>query len=262
VLLPESGRLRLVVLVHMPLGNIDVAEDDEGAVLRCARAVVSTSDWTRGRLLDRYRLRPERVHVARPGADLDAEARGTPDGGRFLCVAAVAPHKGQDGLVDALGGMADLRWTCTLVGALDRDPLFVAGLRRKAAEGGVHDRIRWTGPLVGGELGREYRAADLLVHPSRNEAYGMVVAEALAVGLPVVATAVGGIPEALGSTGAGPPGLLVPPDDTLRLREALCAWLRDEDLRARLRRAARERRTTLAGWDETTRHLAAALSTG
>jgi glycosyltransferase involved in cell wall biosynthesis len=259
VLLPESGRLRLVVLVHMPLGGIEVGEDDERAVLEHARAVVTTSSWTRGRLLDRYRLAPERVQVARPGADPDDEAPGTPAGGRLLCVAAVVPHKGHDLLVDALGGLAELPWSCTFVGALDRDPPFVERLRRQAAGCGVLDRIRCTGALEGEALRREYRAADLLVLPSRLEAYGMVVTEALAAGLPVVATAVGGVPEALGSAADGPPGLLVPPDDAGRLREALAAWLRDEELRSRLRRAARARRTTLQGWDATARHLAAAL---
>jgi glycosyltransferase involved in cell wall biosynthesis len=259
VLPAESGRVRLVVLVHMPLGGIDVAADDERAVLETARAVVTTSAWTRELLLDRYRLPQELVHVARPGAHLDDEAPGTPGGGRLLCVAAVLPHKGHDLLVDALGGIPELPWTCTVVGALDRDPAFVERLVRQAARDGVLGRIRWRGPLAGEELHRAYREADVLVHPSRIEAYGMVVTEALAVGLPVVATAVGGVPEALGCTGDGPPGLLVPPDDAPRLRESLRAWLRDDELRTRLRRAARERRTTLQGWDCTARHLAAAL---
>jgi len=259
VLLPESGRVRLVVLVHMPLGGVEVGEDDERAVLEHARAVVTTSAWTRARLLDRYRLLPDRVHVARPGADLHGEAPGTPDGGRLLCVAAVVPHKGHDLLVDALGGLAELPWRCTFVGALDRDPPFVERLRRQAAGSGVLDRLRCTGPRVGAELRREYEAADLLVLPTRLEAYGMVVTEALASGLPVLATAVGGVPEALGSTAAGVPGVLVPPEDARGLREALAAWLGDEGLRTRLRRAARRRRTTLEGWEATARRLGAAL---
>jgi glycosyltransferase involved in cell wall biosynthesis len=145
------------------------------------------------------------------------------------------------------------------VGALDRDPPFLDRLRRRAAESGIRDRLSFPGPQVGDELRRHYRAADLLVLPSRIEAYGMVVTEALAVGLPVLATAVGGVPEALGCTGETLPGLLVPPEDADRLGEALGAWLRDAELRARLRRAARERRRTLEGWDATARHLAAAL---
>ena len=64
----------------------------------------------------------------------------------------------------------------------------------------------------------------------------MVVTEALAVGLPVIGAAVGGVPEALGRTTDGVPGLLVPPDDADALREALGNWLGDAGLRKRLRR--------------------------
>jgi glycosyltransferase involved in cell wall biosynthesis len=260
VLVPESGRLRLVVLVHMPLGDVDVAADAECAVLAHASAVLTTSSWTRERLLDRYRLPPDRVQVARPGADLDEEAPGTSGGGRLLCVAAVVPHKGHDLLLEALRLIAAAPWNCTLVGALDRDPPFVDQLRRRAVESGILDRLSFAGPRVGEQLRREYQAADLLVLPSRLEAYGMVVTEALAVGVPVIATAVGGVAEALGRTADGPPGLLVPPDDPVALGEALGAWLGDADLRARLRRAARLRRQALDGWDVTARCVAAALS--
>ena len=260
VLVPESGRLRLVVLVHMPLGDVDVAADAECAVLTHASAVVTTSSWTRERLLDRYRLPPERALVARPGADLDDEAPSTAGGGRLLCVAAVTPHKGQDLLLEALRMVAQTPWSCAVVGALDRDPPFVERLRRRAAEPDLLDRISFAGPRVGEQLRREYQAADLLVLPSRLEAYGMVVTEALAAGVPVIATAVGGVAEAMGRTADGPPGLLVPPDDPVALGEALGAWLGDADLRARLRRAARLRRQALDGWDATARGVAAALS--
>ena len=75
----------------------------------------------------------------------------------------------------------------------------------------------------------------------------MVVTEALARGLPVVAAEVGGVPEALGHGADGDrPGLLVPPDDPAALAAALRAWLGDAELRARLRRAARERRASLS----------------
>ena len=103
-----------------------------------------------------------------------------------------------------------------------------------------------------------YRAADVLVLPSRLEAYGMVVTEALAVGLPVVATAVGGVPEALGRTSDGPPGLLVPPGDADALGAALGAWLGDAGLRERLRTAAHGRRPWRAG-TATARRVAAVL---
>ena len=259
VLEPEADRLRIVALVHVPLGGVEVPEDDEARVLACATAVLTTSAWTRQILLDRYGLPPERVAVARPGADLLEEAPGTSDGGRLLCVGAVVQHKGQDLLVEALTRLADLPWTCTFAGSLDREPAFVDGLRRRAAETGIADRVRVAGPLAGDAVIGMYRASDLLVLPSRLEAYGMVVTEALGAGLPVVATEVGGVAEALGRTGSGLPGRLVPPDDPDALAEVLGAWLRDGGLRARLRTAARERRRTLESWDRTVDSVAALL---
>jgi glycosyltransferase involved in cell wall biosynthesis len=259
VLVPEATRLRQVILVHMPLGDVAVAADAECAVLSHARAVVTTSAWTRQRLLERCRILPARVHVARPGADRGATAPGTAGGGRLLCVGAVVPHKGHDLLLDALRGIVSPAWSCTVVGPLDRDPPFVERLRRSAADSGLADRICLAGTRAGEELRRQYRSADVLVLPSRLEAYGMVVSEALAVGLPVIATDVGGVPEALGWTPDGPPGLLVPPDDADALRGALAAWLTDAGLRERLRRAAHHRRSSLEGWEATARRVAAVL---
>ena len=136
----------------------------------------------------------------------------------------------------------------------------MARLRRSVADGGMDERVRFSGPQAGAELAGSYGTADVLVLPSRAETYGMVVAEALARGLPVVAADVGGVPEALGHGADGTrPGLLVPPDDPPALRSALRAWLEDAGLRGRLRRAARERRESLAGWSATTSALADVL---
>jgi glycosyltransferase involved in cell wall biosynthesis len=248
VLAPHARRLRQVVLLHMPLGD-----PDEARVLAAAAAVVTTSAWTRRRLGELYGLPADRVHVARPGADAAAPAPGTVAGGELLCVAAVTPVKGHDVLLDALAAVADLPWRCACLGSLDRDRAFADGVRRRAR--GLGDRVRFTGPRTGAALDGAYGAADLLVLPSRAETYGMVVTEALARGLPVVATDVGGVPEALGDG----PGLLVPPGDPVALAAALRAWLEDGGLRERLRGAARERRAALAGWEATASAVAAVL---
>jgi glycosyltransferase involved in cell wall biosynthesis len=259
VLLPRSARLRLVVLVHMVFGGAEVPAEDEAAVLAAARAVVTTSDWTRRHLLDRYRLPPPRLHVARPGVAAAPVSPGTADGGRLLTVGVLAPHKGQDLLLAALAGTAGLPWRCALVGPVDRDPAFVASLERTATAARIADRLRVPGPLGAAALQQELRSADLLVVPSRAETYGMVVPEALAAGLPVLAARVGGVPEALGDTADGVPGLLVPPEDAAALAGALTRWLTDAGLRDRLRRAARQRRRDLPDWSETSRCLAAVL---
>jgi glycosyltransferase involved in cell wall biosynthesis len=259
VLVPQGNRLRLVVLVHAPLGHRptdDMADDvraRERDVLSAASAVVTTSAWTRQRLLELYALPVDRVHVAEPAVDSAALATGSADGGVLLCVAAVTSEKGHDVLLDALAMTMDLSWRCACVGSLDREPAFVERLLSRARTRGQGDRVSFPGVRTGADLDRLYAASDVLVLASRAETYGMVVTEALARGLPVIAAEVGGVPEALGHGADGTrPGLLVPPDDPAALGDALRAWLGDADLRARLRRAAGERRATLAGWAATT----------
>jgi glycosyltransferase involved in cell wall biosynthesis len=264
VLVPQASRLRLVVLVHMPLGDRprdDDARAREHAVLSAAAAVVSTSAWARGRLLELYTLPADRVHVAQPGVDAAELTAGTATGGALLCVAAVAFDKGHDLLLDALMTIADLSWSCVCVGRLDRDPAFVESVRRRSMNGGLGDRVQFPGARSGAELDRSYGAADVVVLASRAETYGMVVIEALARGVPVIAADVGGVTEAMGQGADGMrPGLLVPPGDAAALAAALRSWLVDAQLRVRLRRAALERRESLPDWSSTSAVLAAVLA--
>jgi glycosyltransferase involved in cell wall biosynthesis len=151
-------------------------------------------------------------------------------------------------------------WQCLCVGSIERDPIFVERLRRRVTAGGMGARVCFAGPQTGAELADSYGAADVLVLPSRAESYGMVVTEALARGLPVVAADVGGVREALGHGADGDrPGVLVPPGDATALGDALRAWLEDAALRRRLRRAARERRESLTDWSTTTSAVADVL---
>jgi glycosyltransferase involved in cell wall biosynthesis len=247
VLVPVADRLRLVVLVHMPLDD-----DAEGRVLAAARAVVTTSAWTRARLLDSYGLPSDRVHVATPGVTGAPLAPWSDAGSRLICVAAVTPQKGYDLLADALAKVADLPWTCVCVGSLSRDPGFVDRLGRQIDAYGLADRMLLAGPRTGADLDTAYAGSDLLVLASRGETYGMVVTEAVARGIPVLATAVNGLPEALGQApDGGLPGMLVSPEDPGAFAGALRRWLSESDLRRRLRQAARARRATLTGWSVT-----------
>ncbi|HEX8630492.1 MAG TPA: glycosyltransferase family 4 protein, partial [Catenuloplanes sp.] len=268
VVVPAARRLRLVVLVHMPLGDDtglapgEAAELDarERETLRAVPAVVATSAWAAARLVERHGLAPGRVHVAEPGVDRAPLAPGTDGASRLLCVAAVTPHKAQDLLVEALATIAGLSWSCVCVGALDRAPGYVERLHGLIREHDLSDRVRLVGPRTGGELAASYAAADLVVLASRAETYGMVVTEALARGIPVLATAAGGVPEALGRAPDGTvPGLLVPAGDPAALAGALRRWLGEPGLRRRLKGAARGRRATLHGWEATSRRLSEVL---
>ncbi len=265
-LLPHARRLRQVVLVHMPLGHRPPQDESgavracEGEVLAAVAAVVTTSAWSRDRLVELYGLPADRVHVAEPGVDVASLAPGSALGGSLLCVAAVTPDKGHELLLDGLATVTELSWRCECVGSLVRDPAFTGAVHRRARELGLGDLVSFRGALTGDELDRAYAAADLLVLPSHAETYGMVVTEALSRGLPVIAADVGGVNEAVGHGEDGTrPGLLVPPGDPAALGAALRAWLEDAELRDRLRRAARERRAKLRPWAATASAVADVL---
>jgi glycosyltransferase involved in cell wall biosynthesis len=266
-LVPHARRLKQVVLVHMPLGHrppnseAGAVRAREHEVLAAAAAVVTTSAWTRRRLGELYALPADRVHLAEPGVNAAPLAPGSAAGGSLLCVAALTPDKGHDVLLDGLATATDLTWRCECVGSLVRDPAFAEGVCRRARELWLGDRVRFPGALTGQELDRAYAAADLLVLPSHAETYGMVVTEGLARGLPVLATKVGGVTEALGYAEDGTrPGLLVPPGDPAALGAALRAWLEDAELRDRLRLAARGRRAKLRPWAATASAVADVLA--
>jgi glycosyltransferase involved in cell wall biosynthesis len=265
----QAGRLRLVALVHLPFGPTAPTATRSGllaaerALVTASRAVVVPSEWSRRSLVDTYDLPPDRVFVAPPGADPAPPEVGAGDdtaGRRLLCVGVVAPHKGQDVLVRALAGLRDEAWGCTVVGALDVEPTFVQQLAESIGTAGLADRVHLAGPRTGDDLAKTYLDADLLVLPSTHEAYGLVVLEALAHGLPVVASDVGGVPEAVGATATGDrPGVLVPPGDVVALSGALRDWLTDADLRARLRGAATARGSVLPTWSTTASRVADVL---
>jgi glycosyltransferase involved in cell wall biosynthesis len=252
----HARRLRLVVLVHLPLGvpvpGSTPRPEQEARSLAVAAAVVCTSRWTRDWLAASYGVAGQVVH---PGVDKAGLAEPSRSGGRLLSVGAIAPVKGHDVLVRALSALARARWSWTLVGA-SVDPDHATALWADLCAAGLDDRVRLAGALTGPDLASAYAGADLVVLPSRHETDGKVATEALARGVPVLAADVGGLPEALGEP---VPGLLVTPGDPSALAAALAAWLGDPRLRATLRHRAAARRVSLTGWDETARAMAAVL---
>jgi len=260
-LVEAARRARLAVLLHMPLAEAEPAAGHvERAVLNSAAAVITTSEWTRDWITAHHGVAAERVWTARPGVDVVRPAQGTRSGGNLLCAGPVAPAKGHDVLVAALAQVADLEWQCTCAGALDLDPEFVESLTVTAARAGLADRLEFPGPLTRSALDDLRSHVDLVISASRREAYGMAVAEGLARGIPVIATSVGGHPEAVGRASDGSvPGMLIPADEPDALADALRRWLTDPATRRRWRHSAHLRGKDLADWSETASIVAAAL---
>jgi glycosyltransferase involved in cell wall biosynthesis len=256
-----AGRVRVVVLAHMlstAFADADArAIEGEHRALRSARCVITTSEWTRSELVDRGVVPPGKVTVATPGADDAPLASGTPEGVALLCVGVVAPHKGQDVLVEALATLSDEDdWTCTIAGSLDAHPDYAQQVATMAADAGLGARITMTGALAGNRLEDAYGSADLVVAPSRVESYGMAIADALRRGIPVVASSVGGIPNTVASHAA----VLVPPDRPRALGDALRRWMVDPGLRERLTEQARSDRAAIPPWSATVDRIAVTLA--
>jgi glycosyltransferase involved in cell wall biosynthesis len=266
IVVPHADRLCLVILVHLPLAAETglaprVAADldaRERKTLHAARAVVVTSSWAARRLVEHHELDAAKVHAVPPGTDAAPPATGAGGAPRLLCVASVTPRKGHDLLVEALAEVADLDWHCDCVGPMHRDPGHVERVRELIERHDLADRITLAGPRTGDDLAASYAEADLVVLPSRAETYGMVVTEALARRIPVLATDVDAVPDTLGTAPDGAvPGILVPPEDVPALAEALRNFLTDPELRDRLRTAARER--VLEDWTTAVARMTAVL---
>ncbi|MGA8044743.1 MAG: glycosyltransferase family 4 protein [Dermatophilaceae bacterium] len=267
VVAEHAERLSLALVVHLPHGldGAGVAgagrRAAEQSVLDAAQVVVATSEWTRDWLVRTYAVEPSRVHVASPGVTPAEPAAPSGGGHRLLCVGAVTPTKGQDILVEALAAVADLAWSCRCVGSMDIEPDFAERVAARGRTLGLGTRLTFTGAQRSDAVAAEYAVADLLVVASRGETYGMVVTEALGRAVPVLAGAVGGIPEAMGALSDGRrPGLLVTAGDPASFARALRDWLSDDALREDLRSAAAARRVTLRDWSDTTRRISAALT--
>jgi glycosyltransferase involved in cell wall biosynthesis len=151
-------------------------------------------------------------------------------------IGTVIPRKGVDHLVRAWARVvADIPGARLLVVG-DEPGAYAADLRRMAGTLGIGDSIIWAGRRL--DIPEVLAALELFVLASVEEPFGLVLGEAMAAGLPVVATAVGGVPECVV---AGETGLLVAAADPPALAAAIIALLRDPAQRRRFGAAGRRR---------------------
>jgi colanic acid/amylovoran biosynthesis glycosyltransferase len=191
------------------------------------------------------RLR-DRIHVVHCGVDtrfFRPEEWRRPGGPlQIICVASLEPVKGHRYLIEACARLAErgIDWYCHLVG----DGPMRHALEVQIERAGLQSRVRWHGPQPRAAVAKLLAAADVAVlasHPTsdgRREGIPVALMEAMSSGLPVVATAISGIPELVE---AGVTGLLVPSGDAEAMATALARLARDPELRRRMGQAGREK---------------------
>lgn len=194
-------------------------------LLRRARGVIAVSSALAA---EARRLGARDVRVIPNGIDIPPTVGDPAEPPHVLFAGRLAPEKGVEELAEAARGL----------------PLVVAG------DGPLRGLLPQTRGFVSRpELERLYEEASVVACPSRREGFGVVCAEAMARGRPVVASAVGGLLDLVRD---GETGLLVPPRDPAALRAALERLLADPELRARLGAEARRHVERHCAWEAVT----------
>ncbi|WP_373294970.1 D-inositol-3-phosphate glycosyltransferase [Streptomyces fuscichromogenes] len=243
----------------------------ESQVVRAAQRLIANTDREAGELVHHYAAEPARVAVVHPGVNLD-RFRPDPAGigpGRVAARAHLSLPR--DGLIPLFAGrLQPLKAPDVLLHAvahlLTRNPALrenlvvpvvggpsgsglarPEGLRKLAAQLGISDVVRFCPPVDQDALAVWYRAASVLVMPSRSESFGLVAIEAQACGTPVIAARVGGLPVAVRE---GVSGLLMSTHDPGDYADALRAFADDPSRSVRMGTAA-ARHALSFGWGGT-----------
>jgi len=189
----------------------------EASVIGCSDAIVTSSAAEADEVVELYGADPARVVVIAPGVDHALFGPGAREAARravrltstgpvLLWVGRIQPLKGLDVAVDTLARLDGSRRAVLVVvgGASGPEGApYLDRVHRGARQLGIAERIEWVPPQPHGALSSYYRAADLVLVPSRSESFGLVALEAAACGTPVVASPVGGLRTLVvdGSTG-------------------------------------------------------------
>jgi glycosyltransferase involved in cell wall biosynthesis len=260
----HAKRLQLLALVHHPLCDetgleperrVQLRELERQALAAC-RGIIVSSRFTVRRLQE-WLPAGIRIVEVMPGTESVPRAHGPAPGQplRLLCVGSVVPRKGQDLLVRALKPLVGRDWECVIAGSLERAPGFAAQVRRQMHWAGLEDRVRLIGECDAPTLTSLYTSSSVFVLPSWYEGYGMAFAEAMAYGLPVIATTGGAIPDTVPASA----GLLVNPGAVPELTAALEQMLDEPTLRESLSQRAWEHAQSLPDWDSAADHFQDAL---
>jgi glycosyltransferase involved in cell wall biosynthesis len=236
----------------------------EKIYLTSVDAFIFNSETTRGRVQHLINFEGPSI-VANPGGDrlghLQAaeqiKARATQRGPlELVFVGNITPIKGLVPLLESLARLAPQIWRLTVVGSLSMDPGYVRRVKRLISEKKIRQQVDLAGPLDGNELINILSKSHLFVMPFSHEGFGIAYLEALAYGLPVLASTAGAVKEYIQP---GQNGFLQTPDNPGVLCKHINNLYRDRDKLARMSSAALKTFHSRPNWKNTVESIQAFL---
>lgn len=247
--LPLITTFHTLARVKAEMGDDEPQEriDAEAKVVACSDVLIANAEEERRQLIELYGAAPERVEIVAPGVDRAFFSPGSVEGARaaigytggplVLFVGRIQPLKGVDIAVEMLAQLEATSANLMIVGGASgrEGRAEVARINGIVDELGLRDRVQFVEPQPHFALSTFYRAADVVVMPSRSESFGLVALEAAACGIPVVAASVGGLRTLVQD---GVTGYLIEDRNPTDYARAVDAILGDSTHRASLAAAA------------------------
>lgn len=252
-----TGNVRLVIIVHqvrsatIENGFKFFARMVEKLALSSAQLIVTASAFLNGEV-ERLVGENSDIAIASPGSGphsgperIQRDSQEQPL--RLLFVGNCTPLKGLDYLIEAISLLKDVDLRLDIVGDVSIRPRYCDALVRKTKALGIDKRITFHGAITSEDIGRFHSQADIFTFPSLYEGFGIVLAEAMHAGLPIVATRTGPVNEIIRE---GENALLVPPADSAALAAAIRKLAADPAMRKNFGRVSHQLSGSLPTWNQ------------
>ena len=238
-----SKIMPITALIHHPLCLENGLDEETAQTLKASEQkglefvsqIITTSPATTKTVSELFGFESHKIHTVLPGVKRTQISHGSQSKSiHLLCVSSIIERKGHTFLLQALSQLEDLNWRLDCYGSTEFDTKLFIGLQDFVMAEDLSQKVAFHGAVSDEMIEAAYAKSDVFVLPSLYEGYGMVYAEAIVRGLPIIATTAGAIPDTVPKTC----GILVEPENINMLTQALEQMISDEAFRNDYRKGA------------------------
>ena len=259
-----SKMMPVTALIHHPLCLENGLDEETAQALKASEQeglefvsqIITTSPATTKTVADLFGFDSNKIYTVLPGVKRTQVSQGSKSKTvHLLCVGSVIERKGHKTLLKALGQLEELDWRLDCYGSTKFDEELFDELQDITNKEALSKKVTFHGAVSDETLEAAYAKSDVFVLPSLFEGYGMVYAEAIVRGLPVIATTAGAIPDTVPKTC----GILVEPENITMLSQALEQIICDKDLRNNYKQGALNAAADFPTWQSSASRFAEIL---